>query len=120
MAATAVTVRFGSTTALQDVDFDVRAGRVNALVGENGAGKSTLMRVLSGAIRPDAGRLAIDGVSVSFASPRDAHRAGVRMIHQELSLVPGLTVAENIFLGAEPTSHGMVRRDRMRIDARAA
>ncbi len=119
LSASAVSVRFGTVAALTDVDFSVRAGVVHALVGENGAGKSTLMRVLSGAIHPEGGALALDGSPVSFASPRDARRAGVRMIHQELSLVPALSVAENIFLGAEPSTWGVVRRDRMRGDARA-
>ena len=77
------------------------------------------MRVMSGAIRPDNGALAMDGMTVSFASPRDARRAGVRMIHQELSLVPGLSVAENMFLGAEPSQYGVVSRERMRGDAQA-
>src|SRR5215469_520022 len=119
LSAAAVSVRFGTVAALTDVDFNVRAGAVHALVGENGAGKSTLMRVLSGAIRPQGGALALDDAPVSFTSPRDARRAGIRMIHQELSLVPGLSVAENIFLGAEPSMWGVVRRDRMRGDARA-
>jgi ribose transport system ATP-binding protein len=119
LSASSVSVRFGTVAALTDVDFSVRAGAVHALVGENGAGKSTLMRVMSGAIRPNDGALAMDGMPVSFASPRDARRAGVRMIHQELSLVPGLSVAENIFLGAEPSQYGVVSRDRMRRDARA-
>ena len=119
LSASAVSVRFGTVAALTDVDFSVRAGAVHALVGENGAGKSTLMRVMSGAIRPDNGALSMGGMAVSFESPRDARRAGVRMIHQELSLVPGLSVAENIFLGAEPSQYGVVKRDRMRGDARA-
>ncbi len=119
LSASGVSVRFGTVAALTEVDFSVRAGVVHALVGENGAGKSTLMRVLSGAIHPDRGALALDGTPVFFASPRDARRAGVRMIHQELSLVPALSVAENIFLGVEPSTCGVVRRDRMRGDAHA-
>ncbi len=112
-------MHFGPVAALTNVDFDVRAGAVHALVGENGAGKSTLMRVLSGAVRPDQGALILDGCAFSFASPRDARRAGVRMIHQELSLVPSLTVADNMFLGAEASRGGILDRKRMRADARA-
>jgi ABC-type sugar transport system ATPase subunit len=117
--ARGVTVRFGAVAALTRVDFDVQPGRVHALVGENGAGKSTLMRVLSGAVAPDEGVLEMDDRVVAFHSPRDARRVGIRMIHQELSLVPGLSVAENIFLGAEPTKRGILDRRRMRDDARA-
>jgi ribose transport system ATP-binding protein len=119
MRARGVSVHYGPVAALMNVDFDVRSGAVHALVGENGAGKSTLMRVLSGAVRPNQGALTLDGVAVSFASPRDARRSGVRMIHQELSLVPDLTVADNIFLGAEPSRGGILDRKRARADARA-
>jgi ABC-type sugar transport system ATPase subunit len=114
-----LTVHFGPIAALKAVDFEVQAGSVHALVGENGAGKSTLMRVLSGAVLPDGGTLELDGRPISFASPRDARRAGIRMIHQELSLVPALSVAENIFLGAEPSRRGILDRTAMRADAHA-
>jgi ribose transport system ATP-binding protein len=117
--ARGLSVHFGSVAALREVDIDVRAGSVHALVGENGAGKSTLMRVLSGAVTPGRGSLEVDGAAVTFATPRDAHRSGIRMIHQELSLVPDLSVAENIFLGAEPSRHGVLQRHAMRMDARA-
>jgi len=119
ISARGLTVHFGSVAALRDVDFEVQPGSVHALVGENGAGKSTLMRVLSGAVVPDGGTLQLDGAAATFASPRDAHRAGIRMIHQELSLVPALSVAENIFLGAEPSKHGILDRTAIRTDARA-
>jgi len=100
--------RFGATTALDGVDFGVRAGEVHALVGENGAGKSTLMNVLSGAIRPDAGTMRIDGRSYAPASALDARRSGITLIHQELSLAPHLTVTENILLGAEVARWGWI------------
>jgi ribose transport system ATP-binding protein len=116
--ARGVSVRFGTVAALTNVDFEVRPGVVHALVGENGAGKSTLMRVLSGAVQPDEGALTLDGAAISFASPRDARRAGIRMIHQELSLVPGLSVADNIFLGVEPSTGGVLHRGRVRANAR--
>lgn len=94
--------RFQATIALDGVSFTVQSGTVHALVGENGAGKSTLMKILSGAYRPDDGTIAIDGVQVKFHSPADALNAGVGIIHQELNLIPYLTVAENIMLGKEP------------------
>jgi ribose transport system ATP-binding protein len=92
---------YGGVRACRDIDFTVRAGEVHALLGENGAGKSTLMRVLSGDVTDYDGQIVIDGASQRFAAPVDAQRAGVAMIHQELDLVPGLSVAENIFLGRE-------------------
>jgi ribose transport system ATP-binding protein len=108
-----VSKSFGSTIALDGVDFAVRGGEVCALVGQNGAGKSTLMAVLSGALRPDAGEMVLDGVRYAPRDPLDARRAGVAMIYQELSLAPHLTVRENIVLGVEPTRFGIVQRDRM-------
>jgi len=85
-----VSKRFGATVALDDVSVAVPAGRVLALVGENGAGKSTLMKVLSGAVRPDAGRMWLDGCPYRPTNPLDARRAGVAMIYQELSLAASL------------------------------
>ncbi|HTK53917.1 MAG TPA: sugar ABC transporter ATP-binding protein [Gemmatimonadaceae bacterium] len=102
--------RFGATTALDGVDFSVRAGEVHALVGENGAGKSTLMNVLSGAMRPDAGTMRIDGRPYTPASALDARRSGITLIHQELSLAPHLTVSENILLGTEVSRWGWIDR----------
>ena len=99
---------FGATTALDGVDFSVRAGEVHALVGENGAGKSTLMNVLSGAIRPDAGTMRIDDRPYAPTSALDARRSGITLIHQELSLAPHLTVTENILLGAEVARWGWI------------
>ena len=101
---------FGATQALGGVDLVVQPGEVHALLGQNGAGKSTLMKVLSGAIQPDAGDMRIDGAPYTPADPLDARRAGVAMIYQELSLAPHLTVAENILLGMEPTRLGVAGR----------
>jgi ribose transport system ATP-binding protein len=117
LSAAGVTVRYAGVTALRDVSIELAGGRVHALVGENGAGKSTLMKVLAGAIAPDEGALALDGEAVRFRSPKEAQRRGIRMIQQELSLVPALTVAENIALGAEPSRRGVI--DRVRLRARA-
>ena len=105
---------FGSTRALVEVDLDVRPGEVHALVGENGAGKSTLMKVLSGALQPDAGRMILQGRPYAPRGPLDARAARVAMIYQELSLAPDLSVEENVLLGAEPTALGFVRRRHMR------
>jgi ribose transport system ATP-binding protein len=113
LAARAITKRFPGVTALQDVSLDVSAGSVHAIVGENGAGKSTLMNILAGVYRADAGEIHLDGQPVDFPSPRAAERAGVVLIHQELNLVPALSVAENIFLGREPARAGFVARRRM-------
>lgn len=93
---------FPGVKALDGVDLTLRAGRLTALLGENGAGKSTLMKILAGVQPPDEGELLVQGEPVHFTSPRDAQDHGIAMIHQELSLVPDLTVAENIFLGREP------------------
>src|SRR5260370_13513120 len=102
--------RFGSTQALRGVSLEVAPGEVHALVGENGAGKSTLMKVLSGAERPDAGTMLLDG---SPFAPRDTHEArlsGVAMIYQELTLAPHLDVETNVMLGLEEHRWGFVRR----------
>jgi len=111
---------FGATVALGGVTFAVDPGRVHAVIGENGAGKSTLMSVLAGATPPDAGQLVLDGAPFRPRTPQDARRAGVAMVHQELSLCPHLTVEENIALGNEPARFGFVRRAEMRRRAVAA
>ena len=115
LAAVGITVRYAGTPALREVGIALYPGAIHALVGENGAGKSTLMAVLAGARQPDTGTLTLDGRAVHFRTPRDAHRAGIRMIQQELSLVPGLTVADNILLGAEPARWGVIDRAARRV-----
>ena len=97
---------FGGVRALRDVSFTARAGEVHALCGENGAGKSTLMKILAGAITEYEGEIHLDGRPVRFSGPREAEDAGIRIIYQELNLVPQLTVADNIFLGREKTWGG--------------
>jgi ribose transport system ATP-binding protein len=106
--------RYGGVHALRGVDFSLAAGEVHVLLGENGAGKSTLMGVLSGAVMPDGGEIRLDGQRVVFASPRDAHAAGIAMIPQELDLVPGLDIAANLFLGHEITRSGVLKKGAMR------
>jgi ABC-type sugar transport system ATPase subunit len=126
VAASAHTIRkrFGATTALDGVDFEVLAGEIHALVGENGAGKSTLVRILGGAVRPDDGRVTIGGRDCRLTSPHDAIVNGVTTIPQELHLVPALSVAENLALGDPPVRRlfgraAFIDRARMREEARA-
>jgi ribose transport system ATP-binding protein len=115
-----VSKSFGPTRALRDARLEVGRGEVRALLGENGAGKSTLMKILSGALRPDAGEMSLDGRAYAPASPLDGRRRGVSMIYQELNLVPHLTVEENIMLGREESSLGFIRRAEMRRRVREA
>jgi simple sugar transport system ATP-binding protein len=95
----AIVKRYGGVTALDGVDFDLRAGEVHGLLGENGAGKTTLMNLLFGLVQPDGGTISLDGVPVRLQNPRDAVARGVGMVHQHFMLVPTLTVAENVLLG---------------------
>ena len=94
--------RYGATWALEGVDLVARAGEVHALLGANGAGKSTLLHLLGGIAAPSAGEIRLDGTPVTFASPADAARAGIASVHQELAVLPQLTVAENVWLAREP------------------
>jgi ABC-type sugar transport system ATPase subunit len=112
-----VTKRFGGVRALDKVDFNLRAGEIHALLGENGAGKSTLIKVLGGIHLPDSGTIRIAGKAAQIRSVVDANRYGIRIIHQELSLVPNLSVAENIYLGREPAGLTGLRRRKMVADA---
>src|SRR5262249_55955896 len=109
--------RFDGVTALAGVDFEFRAGGIYALLGENGAGKSTLIKILGGIHRPDSGEIFFEDRTVEVRTVSDADRLGIRLIHQELSLAPNLSVAENIFLGREPVRWGFVNRRRMNIEA---
>lgn len=105
--------RFGPTIALDGVDLELRKGDVHALIGENGAGKSTLMNIIAGSLRPDDGKMAIDGQPYVPTNPLDARQNGIALIHQELSLCPHLTVAENILMGIEPSQLGWLNREHL-------
>ncbi|MFM1873460.1 MAG: hypothetical protein RL398_2882 [Planctomycetota bacterium] len=118
LVAEGIEKAFPGVRALRGVTLRVDRGEVVALVGENGAGKSTLMKVLAGVHRPDAGNLALQGARVEFRSPSDALRAGVALIHQELSLCDNLTVVEGLYLGAELRRGPFLRRAAMREEAR--
>jgi ribose transport system ATP-binding protein len=111
---------FGSTKALDNVTIIGKAGAVHAITGENGAGKSTFMKILAGVYRPDAGRIFIHGKEVQFSSVRDALVCGVSSVFQELTLLPNLTIAENMFLGREPMSRGILSRRIMTRETRDA
>jgi ribose transport system ATP-binding protein len=108
---------FPGVRALDGVDLDVEPGEVHCLLGQNGAGKSTLIKVLSGAHRPDAGELTWNGERVDLGSPVDALRLGIATMYQELDLVPGLSVADNIFLGHERARFGFTRISQARAEA---
>src|SRR6195952_2047482 len=103
---------FDGIDVLTDVDFEVAEGEVHALAGGNGAGKSTLMKILQGVYSLDEGEIEIDGRPVRLSTIQDARAAGIGMVFQEFSLVPTLTVAQNIALGAEPLSRAGLIRDR--------
>jgi ribose transport system ATP-binding protein len=109
---------FPGVKALDDVQMDVKAGEIHALLGENGAGKSTLMKILSGVYKPDSGSIQLENKTVDFESTKEAEKAGIGIIYQELNLIPHMTVAENIFLGREPRSRWFTI-DRRKMRARA-
>jgi ribose transport system ATP-binding protein len=109
---------FGGVEALRGIDFALLPGEIHGLVGENGAGKSTLMKIIAGVHADFSGRMLIDGHETRFRSARDARVAGIAMVHQELSVAPELSVAENVFLGAQPTNRlGLVQWRRMAREA---
>ncbi|MBX3584787.1 MAG: sugar ABC transporter ATP-binding protein [Rhizobiaceae bacterium] len=114
-----ISKRFGSVEVLSNVSMELRAGRVHALAGANGAGKSTLVKIFAGVHQPDAGTIRVDGVEVTIAGTADARRQGISVIHQHPALFPDLTVAENIFVGRQPTRLGRIDWPEMRRNAGA-
>jgi len=108
LEARGLTKRFGRVTALDDCSFDLRPGEVLGVIGDNGAGKSTLIKALSGALKPDAGEIFLDGLPISFNSPQDARIAGIETVYQNLALSPALSIADNLFLGRELRKPGII------------
>ena len=105
---------FGPVRVLEGVDFNIAGGEIHALMGENGAGKSTLMKILSGSYTADAGTVLVDGKPVIIRSSTEAEALGIAIIHQELNLIPQLSVLDNLFLGREPNRFGVIEGSRMR------
>jgi ribose transport system ATP-binding protein len=105
-----ISKRYGGVRALEKAELPVAAGRIHAILGENGAGKSTLIKVMAGVVAPDEGRMLMDGRAVQFASPAEANAAGIACIFQELSLIPDLSVADNIAISHPPTRFGLIDR----------
>jgi ABC-type sugar transport system ATPase subunit len=116
LAVRGLSKRYGSVRALDDVDFELRQGEVMALLGENGAGKSTLVKILAGLVQPDAGTIEIDGEPAELFPSARSQAAGVAVVHQEYSLVPTMTVAENLVIGQSQSSRVWIPR---RLNARA-
>jgi ribose transport system ATP-binding protein len=120
LALASISKAFPGVKALSDIDLDVEAGEIHALVGENGAGKSTLTRIIAGVHQPDSGEICFDGTLTTWTGPGEAKRRGIHVIYQEFVLFPHLTVAENIFIGHERTNRfGLLDRRRTEKDARA-
>src|SRR4051812_43142264 len=115
-----VSKRYGGVRALEKAELTVNAGRIHAILGENGAGKSTLIKIMAGVVAPDEGRMTIEGGEVKFASPAEANAAGIACIFQELSLIPDLSVADNIVISTPPTRLGMIDRRAQRLIAEEA
>jgi fructose transport system ATP-binding protein len=106
--AQGIVKRYGQVTALDGVDFELRAGEILAVIGDNGAGKSSLIKVLSGAVVPDEGTMELDGKTVRFRSPIDARKHGIETVYQDLAVAPAMTIAENLFLGREILKPGFL------------
>ena len=118
LEARGVTKIFGQSRALDGVNFGLRPGEVHALLGENGAGKSTLIKILTGAYQPDGGAVLLDGKPVHFSDPLHAQSHGIGTVYQEVNLLPNRSVAENLFLGRQPTRFGFVRKSVIEENAR--
>src|SRR5882672_5790409 len=105
-----ISKRYGGVRALQDAQLVIEAGRIHAVLGENGAGKSTLIKIMAGVVAPDEGRMLLDGREVSFPDPAAANAAGIACIFQELSLIPDLSVADNVAISNPPRRFGLIDR----------
>ena len=116
--------RYGRVTALDHADFDLMPGEILAVIGDNGAGKTSLIKALTGAIAPDEGEIRLDGQPIHFRAPQDARAAGIETVHQNLALSPALSIVDNLFLGREIRSPGILgtvfrRLDRARMQREA-
>jgi ABC-type sugar transport system ATPase subunit len=114
IAVSGLTKHYGGIAALVDMDLEIEAGTVHAVIGENGAGKSTLMKILAGAVHPDAGEVRVSGRPVTFARPQDARLEGIGIVYQELSLFPERSILANVFPDRQPTRYGLVDVHAMR------
>lgn len=115
-----VTKSFGQVEVIKGVDLTVRRGQVQALLGENGAGKSTLIKMIAGVHQSDSGRIVVDGAEVKIPDTKASEALGIATIHQELNLVPTMSVAENIMLGRTPRRFGLVNHKHLKAQAQAA
>ncbi len=118
MQAKGLVKRYGQVTALDGVDFELRAGEILAVIGDNGAGKSSLIKALSGALVPDEGEIQMHGQRILMKSPIDARRQGIETVYQDLAVAPAMTIAENLFLGRELIKPGLLPRMLRVIDKR--
>ena len=119
LQARALVKRYGRVTALDHADFDLYPGEILAVIGDNGAGKSTLIKALCGAVIPDSGEIRLAGDVIHFRSPIDAREAGIETVYQNLALSPALSIADNMFLGREIRSQGLVGKLFRALDRRA-
>lgn len=109
---------YGQVVALNGADFELLPGEILAIIGDNGAGKSTLIKALSGALQPEEGEIRLDGEAVNFRSPRDARKAGIETVYQDLAVAPALDIASNVFLGRETRRRGPLGRVLRLLDKR--
>ncbi len=119
LQAKGLTKKYGRVVAIDGADFELMPGEILAVIGDNGAGKSSLIRALSGAMKPDAGEILLDGKPVSFSSPIQARNAGIETVYQTLALSPALSISDNMFLGREIHSKGLMGRLFRQLDRRA-
>ncbi|WP_230374231.1 ATP-binding cassette domain-containing protein [Pontivivens ytuae] len=116
LTARGLVKRYGRVTALDRADFDLYPGEVLAVIGDNGAGKTSLIKALSGAVRPDAGEIRLDGQVVDFHAPQDAREVGIETVYQNLALSPALSIADNMFMGRELRKPGLMGKLLRRLD----
>lgn len=119
LEARGLTKHYGQVVAMDGCDFDLRPGEILAVIGDNGAGKSTLIKALTGAITPDSGTMRLNGDTVQFRSPLDARKAGIETVYQELGVAPALDITQNLYLGREQRSPGVLGTVFRKLDKRA-